>query len=179
MFKIIKHFNSHSYPQYLFKTWKQVAIIYEQDINTLRQQYSYWLVADHPEYGVIGAISLRPASVTNTTSPIIQELAPAIQKGWVGHYLYFHLEDEFMDAMDDQTFRVFMHTFYYELYQAVKTVCSMNQVPYVCVFSNPDQYTGATLMGSLPFKDVIPIRTWSHDTIIAFLPLNICLHKKL
>ena len=122
-------------------------------LDTVDDAACRWLIAEHEHYGVVGGLCLHSDPLA------LSKMLPSTSKqftkhnGWLATHLYFHLEDDVMQSMNDQQLNVFMKSFYKSLYENLAKIRDIFAVPYFCFIIDGDQHRAAQIIGLIPFEN--------------------------
>ncbi len=96
----------------------------------------YWIYTEHPIYGIIGGLSMKPAEyfgLLDKDEDIFVNFSGSTPKGWSASHLFFHLPGDVMEGMTDQELKILMQTFYSGLYKTLMELGASLTIPYFTV----------------------------------------------
>lgn len=172
MFKLIGPHNASRHHEDKNEVLKRINDIYAGPHRGLQEESRYWLYARHPEYGIIGGLSLKPSEFNGLLKKgddMLADFSGSSPKGWSVTHLFFHLDDQVMDEMDDLQLKIFLGNFYGELYKSLLELSTAYNIPYFSIIASVSEHISAVQLGSLPFEYETPFELKGEEYILSFL----------
>ena len=138
--------------------------------HSLKKTDHHTFTIQHPDYGEIGGYTLQ--SMNAALQKEIQNtfnLAVQSKYSWLISDLYFDLDEEIMDKLNNQQLKTLLLDFYHSLYTLLEQTSHIYTIPYYCCVMQTHHYLGAKQLGLLPLHYAQQMTQGDNDITLSFL----------